>query len=59
MKKGSRSTAAAVIDDPKSVSSPGDNGHSSAVPESSSADLAMILVGLQTMRAGDFAVNGC
>jgi HAMP domain-containing protein/CheY-like chemotaxis protein/signal transduction histidine kinase len=53
MKRGGR--RATILTD--SVSSPGNNGHSSALAEPISADLGVILASLQTMRAGDFSVR--
>ncbi len=54
MKRGDRHP---VTPSPEASISPRNNGHSTALAESPSADLSVILACLQTMRSGDFSVR--
>jgi HAMP domain-containing protein/CheY-like chemotaxis protein/signal transduction histidine kinase len=58
MKRSDRAAAAANLDlEGQDPAAEKNNGHSSAVAESSSADFAAILASLQTVRDGNFSVR--
>src|SRR5580658_9016008 len=58
MKRSDRTAATANIDiENQPEAKEKNNGHSSPVAESSSADFAALLASLQTMRDGDFSVR--
>ena len=58
MKKNNRDAATAVTQgEPEATQTNKNNGNSVHVAEPASADLKVILTGLQTMRNGDFSVR--